>query len=892
MKKISKSGFSFLELAIASAIIGILAIVILSGDRIFSQSQLQSAQKLTKSSSITSIPGLRLWLEPSLNDSITGNQAGTNLSDGELVASWNDISGNNIDVSQEINKRQPQFIASAINGLPAIRFDGVDDVLTNNSGAISNGNNNYTMIAVWQKNAAGGESVIFTQDSNGCENGSGAGIMANNNSIGSYGCGADFNYYPTTLSLEENSPHISIVRVDKSQTNPTTIYLDGLRQASEASFIGGLNASIIGVGGSPNNGLNFNGDIAEIIVFDRALSPAELSAANKYLSKKHLGVNQEIRDQFFCTVANNEIFINSIYQGVGGTFNQGQPIATLACADATFLPISGNPSPTINCNADGNWSAVINDCALACTNVSGGLAGSNSQDNGTSTYTAQGGNITSITCKPGHSPTNGTPEISCGSDGIWSSVNNDCTLDCPLTPNGIIAGNASLQYTGTSSSAPSTTSLTYNTDVICVTNYSNTAGEPSATCNNGVWDTANSCTQQCSLSTLTTALSGTNSSGSSSNPAYTNQGIPATITCIGDYSGNVGITCGSNGNWNSITGFCNAQCTLGALDNALSTTNTQNQSTPSLTNFNAAGSIQCKTGYSATNGAPSITCGANGNWNNVVNNCVPQCTLDNLQTKLSTTNTQNQSTPGLTNFNAVGSIKCKTGYSATNGAPSITCGANGNWNNVVNNCTQNCSLANKQKFGNSIYNGSSTSLARGSSQLISCKSNIAQGSTPSVYCTPAGALNLHNDCCTSVVPPINIFYAISGMYDGTGNRDGGVQWRRNSITFSHHAYRMPGATGSGQVVPVCRYSYESCGIYGCFHQSTVNLRCSSGSIVFDSESRGSGSCSGNWGRSSDIGSCTQYKFYNNYQDKSGMFFNNANGVIYPWESPSGNQCSS
>jgi prepilin-type N-terminal cleavage/methylation domain-containing protein len=690
MKKISKSGFSFLELAIASAIIGILAIVILSGDRIFSQSKLQSAQKLTKSSSITSIPGLRLWLEPSLNDSITGNQAGTNLSDGELVASWNDISGNNIDVSQEINNRQPQFIASAINGLPAIRFDGVDDVLTNNSGAISNGNNNYTMIAVWQKNAAGGESVIFTQDSNGCENGSGAGIMANNNSIGSYGCGADFNYYPTTLSLEENSPHISIVRVDKSQTNPTTIYLDGLRQASEASLIGGLNASIIGVGGSPNNGLNFNGDIAEIIVFDRALSPAELSAANKYLSKKHLGVNQEIRGQFFCTIKNgtnirkDNILSNSIYQGPDADFNQGQPIATLACVDATFLPISGNQYPTINCNGDGSWGALIDDCALACTNVAGGLAGSNSQDNGTSGFTAQG-DLASITCKAGHSPTNGSPTMSCGSDGIWSSVNNDCTIDCNADGFSAILANSNSSGTASTYSQGSEVSLS------CNIGYSGT-GKTTICGDGGNWSAPTPCAQQCNVSTLAAALSGSNASNNGTQN-YTNQGGSATTTCNSGYSGGIGITCGENGAWNNFTGSCIPQCTLASLNTKLSTTNTQNLSTPTYTKLGAAASIQCKTGFSQT-------------------------------------------------FNS----------SLT---ASITCGANGNWNNVVNDCKQNCSIYNGQPFGNSKYYRGSGSVQQGWSDYSACNpgylqkikpDHTRQGAQPKVTCGPGGNLSFIDDC--------------------------------------------------------------------------------------------------------------------------------------------------
>ncbi len=56
-------------------------------------------------------------------------------SSGSAVSTWSDISGNGNDFSQASSTRRPTFQTSIINGLPALRFDGVNDFLR--SGAIS-----------------------------------------------------------------------------------------------------------------------------------------------------------------------------------------------------------------------------------------------------------------------------------------------------------------------------------------------------------------------------------------------------------------------------------------------------------------------------------------------------------------------------------------------------------------------------------------------------------------------------------------------------------------------------------------------------------------------------------------------------------------------------------
>jgi hypothetical protein len=68
-----------------------------------------------------SLQGLSLWLAA---DAVTG------VSNLSPVASWPDQSGQGNHATQATGGRQPLYIASAVNGRPALRFDATDDGMT------------------------------------------------------------------------------------------------------------------------------------------------------------------------------------------------------------------------------------------------------------------------------------------------------------------------------------------------------------------------------------------------------------------------------------------------------------------------------------------------------------------------------------------------------------------------------------------------------------------------------------------------------------------------------------------------------------------------------------------------------------------------------------------
>ena len=284
-KQSRKKAFSLIELSVVSVIIGVLIAGIMSGKRLISQSSLQGARALTKTSAIQSIPDLTLWLEPALEGSITGATSVNNLSNGDAISSWNDISGNVINVTQSSN--YPTYLTSGINNLPSINFNGTNNYLSSTSQTpISAGDDTFTFVAVWSGSSV--SKTIFEQNNNGTLTNGARAALVTSSINGQYGFdGESISFKTTTYS--PGSPTISIVTVDGVGTvniyNKSNTATSGTIASATQNVTN--NIFIIGAKGLSAKTEFFNGQISEIMVFDRELSAIEVSIVNQYLSKKY-----------------------------------------------------------------------------------------------------------------------------------------------------------------------------------------------------------------------------------------------------------------------------------------------------------------------------------------------------------------------------------------------------------------------------------------------------------------------------------------------------------------------------------------------------------------------------------------------------------------------------
>lgn len=284
----SNKAFSLIELSIVILIVGILVAGVTSSSRLIKKMKLITAQNLTNSSPIHSIKGLALWLESSQDKSFNSNEA----SDNTEITMWYD---NNIQSTYKINAfsvstaTNPKFVEDSINNLPAVRFDGSNDYLKIDNAGMSGPQLTYFVVTkrITMLNAASTFSGL----------GQGYSYDADNSAslIGFYEfSGTQLAPYRAYASLSINNVHPGngVAYVASSVFNGTTniTYLNGVANAPVNSS-GNFAIATIYIGtrvynSAPSAGY-YNGDIAELIIFTRALSGEERISIEQYLGKKY-----------------------------------------------------------------------------------------------------------------------------------------------------------------------------------------------------------------------------------------------------------------------------------------------------------------------------------------------------------------------------------------------------------------------------------------------------------------------------------------------------------------------------------------------------------------------------------------------------------------------------
>jgi prepilin-type N-terminal cleavage/methylation domain-containing protein len=295
-KIILKKAFSLIELSIVVLIIGILITGVTQGSRLVGQSRLKTAQSLTSSSPVASIPNLTLWLELTLDNSVTSATNGQNPENGDLISSWNDNNPqilSKINFTQPTSANRPSYNTNGINGLPSLSFSGNQWLLnsSNPGGPITINSNKYTVAVVVKTTAPNTQNwqVIFNQSTSTNPPPTGTALGIALNPLSNFGVGiATFanDYFPSTYTQNK----IWIFTAIASGTTAVTTYTNS--NAAVSSNFGATNfgpsVQNLMIGNCiPTLDQQFYGLISEIIVYDRALKKSEIVDINSYLAKKY-----------------------------------------------------------------------------------------------------------------------------------------------------------------------------------------------------------------------------------------------------------------------------------------------------------------------------------------------------------------------------------------------------------------------------------------------------------------------------------------------------------------------------------------------------------------------------------------------------------------------------
>jgi hypothetical protein len=212
---------------------------------------------------------LQYWLDATKN--VTGTAP---------VTAWSDLSGYNITNTV---LGSPQLIASSLNGNAVVRFSGSGDKISTNLSINSSIFPNLTVIAVyvpkidnsggvWGEDNGGWDRFLL--DANGLNNivSNGSGPTSNIPNIFPIGTGVI-----TSIIFQQNV------------SNGTTVNANGTTQSSFTTNANPQTSNNFGVAsiGDGTSNYNFNGDIAEIMVFGTNINAAQRIIIDNYLSAKY-----------------------------------------------------------------------------------------------------------------------------------------------------------------------------------------------------------------------------------------------------------------------------------------------------------------------------------------------------------------------------------------------------------------------------------------------------------------------------------------------------------------------------------------------------------------------------------------------------------------------------
>ncbi len=304
----------------------------------------------------TNVPtdGLRLWLKA---DELP-------LNNGAPVAEWRDMRGQGHNLSQAGVAAQPVFRTNALAGRPAVDFDGANDSLAGQVGGITGSVSVVTVCRFEELNQAAGDYdyvLSIGQDQTRHH-------LSVSRCAAGYAPGWDNAYYSymggSLVSMRgpalPGRQWVTIAAVHSASGTAHTVYVDGIpapvqQYTGTLALDGSIDLGRFVKPGYANHYLH--GQIAETLVYDRALQPQDLFTIHAYLKARY-GV-PEVSD------ADGDGLSDAKELSLGT-----DPLVSNACAQLPFIErFEPDTCAAGDLHGQNGWEAWPARTALVQTNI-------------------------------------------------------------------------------------------------------------------------------------------------------------------------------------------------------------------------------------------------------------------------------------------------------------------------------------------------------------------------------------------------------------------------------------------------------------------------------------------------------------------------------------------
>jgi hypothetical protein len=239
----------------------------------------------------TSINGLQLWLDATtgLFDATSGGSPVT--TDGATVARWEDQSGSGYHVTQATPANRPVLKTGIRNSKNAIRFDGSDDALVSAS-IVENNLSAMTCFVVAYIEGFGGSSLgryfsrgnqrIWITNGTRSTNQLYVHAVSDLSQLGhetALSSIAISNWYLSSGRWDGGTSYLTNVsqRLNRSASTRGNSQSFDLASVANTTYVIGNRTDLL---------RTFNGDIAELIIYNQTLSTEQIESVEVYLSAK------------------------------------------------------------------------------------------------------------------------------------------------------------------------------------------------------------------------------------------------------------------------------------------------------------------------------------------------------------------------------------------------------------------------------------------------------------------------------------------------------------------------------------------------------------------------------------------------------------------------------
>ncbi len=274
--------------------------------------------------------GLAIWLKADAGTSSTSN--------GALLTSWNDQSGNGVHATQTdpSTTLRPRYVTNAINGNPAIEFNGGPRFFNINYSSLGS---DYTFITVVERfDATGLRYIVGVQASS--PRGMHIGYFNNTTLRMSEGAAAaNADAIVPGYNAATETPCIVMGEYPSTASRTVTEIKDAVSNSMTDTDVASGPGMTNGVVGRGFGTAGFNGYIAEVIAYNRQLTATEKANIYTYLSIKY-GFNISVADHDYY---NHSGFSHDIF-GIGNSTAQGLNQTTSQSENSDAIVRFSNPS--------------------------------------------------------------------------------------------------------------------------------------------------------------------------------------------------------------------------------------------------------------------------------------------------------------------------------------------------------------------------------------------------------------------------------------------------------------------------------------------------------------------------------------------------------------------